>query len=109
MIKSSAATILSLGRRVLSSTSPIARTLGRRRPLVQTTVVALLFAIVIYAYFSPIFEGYTFSDIANRQKGVYPWVHLARDRSAPLHYDQADTFYPWQVFVSRTLRDGEVP
>jgi hypothetical protein len=34
---------------------------------------------------------------------------LVAGGSPVLHYDQADSFYPWQVFINRTLRDGDLP
>ena len=110
MIKSYAATVVSRCRLVVSSIRPSSALLQWvPARYLQPAAMIVISVTVIFIYFSPIFEGYTFSDIANRQKGLYPWVHLARDRVAPLHYDQADSFYPWQVFIGRALRSGEVP
>ena len=69
-----------------------------------------VFALVTLAFFAPVLGGDTFSDVAGRQQGVYPWAGLpASERFSVLHYDQADTAYPWQVYINRTLRDGELP
>jgi hypothetical protein len=62
-------------------------------------------------FFFPIVRGQTFSEVGERQDQFYPWAaseRIAGDGRV-LHYDQADSFYPWQVFTSRALRRGEFP
>jgi membrane protein YfhO len=77
----------------------------------QHLAAAAVFGAVTIAFFLPLFRGETYSDVAGRQRQTYPWAGaLAGDREFPvLHYDQSDTFYPWQVFMSRALRDGDFP
>jgi hypothetical protein len=71
----------------------------------------LVFGAVTCAFFFPLFRGDTFSDVAGRQQQVYPWAgaHVPTTHGSVLHFDQADSFYPWQVFMSRVLRDGHFP
>ncbi|HEU4388354.1 MAG TPA: hypothetical protein VFV34_11195, partial [Blastocatellia bacterium] len=110
MSKFPATTLANYGRRFLYSlkrSSAILDWVPAR--YLQPAAMIVVSATIIFIYFSPVFEGYTFSDIGNRQKGLYPWVYRSGDRIAPLHYDQADSFYPWQVFIGRALRSGEVP
>lgn len=75
----------------------------------RVPVTAAICAIVSYFFFAPIFEGYTLSDIANRKNQLYPWAYKPTERLETLHYDQADTFYPWQVFMSNALKSGDFP
>ena len=75
----------------------------------QIFFVSLVGAVIIYFLFWPVFEGFTMSDMASRQMGLYPWAANVRGRVPPIHYDQADTFYPWQVFTGRAMKSGELP
>ena len=68
-----------------------------------------IFAVVTVVFFDPLLQGDTFSDVDRRQRQVYPWAAFQEDRDAPLHFDHADSFHPWQVFAGRELRDGEIP
>jgi hypothetical protein len=73
-------------------------------------VALLLFAVITLAFFFPAVRGDTFSDVAGRQQQVYPWAGAAAPEGFPvMHYDQADSVYPWQVFMSRELRQGALP
>lgn len=72
-------------------------------------VGVLLFLTI--AFFNPVFRrGLTFSDVAAHQTAVYPW-----QAQSPVSLDifpqsdSADLNYPWQSFISRTLRDGSFP
>jgi hypothetical protein len=62
-------------------------------------------------FFHPIFVGRTLSDVEARQAQTFPWAGTVerRNANAPLHFDQADSFYPWQVFMTRALDEREVP
>jgi hypothetical protein len=69
-----------------------------------------IFAAVTFGFFFPVVQGDTFSDVERRQRYTYPWRGLEEDLGPlPVHYDQDDSFYPWQVFMSRELRQGEFP
>jgi hypothetical protein len=77
----------------------------------QHLAAGAVFAVVTLALFFPVLAGDTFSDVSRRQQQVYPWAGLAdpKQTGVPLHFDQADSFHPWQVFVSRSLERGEFP
>jgi hypothetical protein len=89
------------------ATRPDARRLGFT-PREHLAALAI-FAAVTVAFFFPLLQGDTFSDVDRRQRQVYPWAAFQEDRRAPLHFDHDDSFHPWQVFTSRELRDGEIP
>ena len=73
-------------------------------------VVAFLILVVVTCLaFFPIFRGHTFVDVSSRQTLMYPWAFKEVDQRPTLHFDQADTFFPWQVFINNTLRAGEFP
>jgi hypothetical protein len=60
--------------------------------------------------FAPLLRGETFGDMANREHQQYPWAGVVPGSGgAVVHYDQDDTFYPWQVFMSRALDHGQFP
>ena len=110
MIKSCVPANRSSTRGLLWINNPVGKLVHRvPRTHLQLTFVAILATFVILVYFWPIFKGYTFSDVATRRKAVVPWCYSTSDQTAAIHYDQADTFYPWQVFINRALRSGEVP
>lgn len=71
-----------------------------------------VFAVVTLLFFFPLLRGQTFSDVAGREQGVYPWAGAVTGLEAyktTLHYDQDDSVYPWQVFMNRELRAGRFP
>ncbi|HEY7068295.1 MAG TPA: hypothetical protein VII06_42995 [Chloroflexota bacterium] len=72
--------------------------------------VALAALTVLTAvFFAPLLRGETYEDVGARENEVYPWAAVRRPFPHTLHYDQADQFYPYQVFVNRSLRGGELP
>jgi Bacterial membrane protein YfhO len=80
---------------------------GARR---HGAAVTLLVAVTAL-FFSALFEGRTYSDVSRYQRIAYPW---GAPGAPPLdehliHYDQAESYYPWQVFMTRAYREGEVP
>jgi hypothetical protein len=74
-------------------------------------IALLVFGAVTCTFFFPLFLGDTFSDVAGRQQQVYPWAGGVGnvEKFQPLHYDQADSLYPWQVFMNGELRSGHFP
>ena len=70
----------------------------------------LLLAVTLI-FFSGLFQGRTYSDVSRFQRAAVPWG----DPSDPpvddrlVHLDQAKSYYPWQVFMSRSYQDREVP
>jgi Bacterial membrane protein YfhO len=60
--------------------------------------------------FAALLRGDTFGDMANREHQQYPWAGVVPGSAGPVvHYDQDDTFYPWQVFMSRELHRDQFP
>lgn len=103
-MKASAAVLLSRLRVPLDGSVSGARLRRWKLP-----VALIILGCVTYSFFYPIFDGYTLSDVARRQNQVYPWAHRKTERPGTVHFDQADTFYPWQVFINQALRSGEFP
>src|SRR5439155_851168 len=68
-----------------------------------------IFAAITFAFFFPLVRGDTYLDVAGRQHQFYPWAAAGGPSFPVLHVDQADSFYPWQVFMNRALRDGQFP
>jgi hypothetical protein len=69
-----------------------------------------VFAAVTLVFFFPLLKGDTLSDAGRRQALIYPWASLGTGDSKPVvHYDLADAFYPWQAFMNRAARGGELP
>lgn len=57
----------------------------------------------------PIFQSETFLEISHRQNEMFPWAAEKIQLATTLHHDQTWTYYPWQVFLNRSLRAGEIP
>jgi hypothetical protein len=68
-------------------------------------------ALLAIAFFNPIFRAdATFSDVAAHQTAIYPWhAYPSPYTDSYPQSDQADTFYPWQVFINDSLQSGELP
>jgi hypothetical protein len=85
----------------------------KRRPgfTLREHVAALaIFAAVTLAFFAPVLQGDTMLNVERRQRDIHPWAALGTGGEKPVvHYDLPNAFYPWQVFTSRALRDGELP
>jgi hypothetical protein len=71
----------------------------------------VIFAVVTLSFFFPEVRGDTLSDVSRREFAVYPWAGAPPDTEYKpvLHYDQADSVFPWQVFVNDELRSGHFP
>ena len=69
----------------------------------------IIMAGVTYYIFSPVFKGYTLSDVAGVQNNFYPWAYQPTEQSAAIHDDQADLLYPWQVLLHGALKTGDFP
>ncbi|MFY9579260.1 MAG: YfhO family protein [Gaiellaceae bacterium] len=75
----------------------------------QHVAALAVFAAVTLAFFFPLVRGDTYLDVAGRQHQFYPWAAADGPSFPVLHVDQADSFYPWQVFMNRVLLDGRFP
>ena len=74
-----------------------------------TRTCLLLLIVLTAVFFFPLLTGHTFSTIAGHQTAVYPWRAFPNPYQDYPQSDQADLSYPWQIFISRTLRAGEFP
>jgi hypothetical protein len=82
------------------------------RPSARGHVAAIaLLAAVTLVFFPGVFAGRTYSEVGRFQQIVYPWGNPSAAAHSPrvLHYDQVKSYYPWQVFINRSLRGGEIP
>lgn len=87
------------------SDGPSPTLVGRR----DVAACAVLAAVTL-AFFAPVLAGQTSSTVPLHQFAVYPWAGLPAPATASFpQTDEADTYYPWQSFVSRSLRDGDLP
>jgi hypothetical protein len=70
--------------------------------------IGFLFALALIFFF-PVLQGGTFSTIGGRQFSIHPW--RAFDPVFPDYpqNDQADLSYPWQIFLTESLRSGTLP
>lgn len=84
---------------------PALRRLSRRPALVGT----LAAAAGTLAFFWPLLLGFTFSTVAGHQRWVYPWFSPDSPYDDANQSDQATLSYPWQAFLSRSLRAGDLP
>jgi hypothetical protein len=76
----------------------------------HTTAASLSFLITLaFIFFLPIASGHTFSTVAGRQVSVYPWRALDPVFPDYPQNDQADLSYPWQTFLTRSVRTGTLP
>lgn len=84
--------------------------LGIHLRIKEHLVAATIFLALTFMFFNPIFRGFAFSYVGGVQNGILPW--RAQPTYLPATYpqtDEADTFYPWQVFINHTLRNESVP
>jgi hypothetical protein len=79
-----------------------------RRPLSSLVALCSLLALALI-FFLPLLRGATFSTVAGRHVSVYPWRALDPVFPDYPQNDQADLSYPWQTFLTRSLRSGEFP
>lgn len=75
----------------------------------RTRTCLLLLIVLTAVFFFPLLTGHTFSTIAGHQTVVYPWRVFPNPYRDYPQSDQADLSYPWQTFISRTLRGGDFP
>src|SRR5690348_12229256 len=81
------------------------------RPAVRHASAIAFLAGVTLLFFSGLVIGRTYSEVARYERTVFPWGNPAALATSPriIHYDQAKSYYPWQVFINNSLRDGVVP
>ncbi len=71
----------------------------------------VIFGALTFAFFLPILRVETFSEVGKYQLARFPWEGQTSGDSpfTVRHGDQVESFYPWQVYTSRALRQGELP
>jgi hypothetical protein len=91
-------------------TRPLAGNPRRSRGSRHAAAAAILLGITLL-FFTGLLVGRTYSDVARYQRMTWPWADPAAPSGTPgfIHFDQVKSYYPWQVFINRSLRDGEVP
>ncbi len=91
--------------RARSAPSGAARAL--RREYAAATLIILALTL---AFFAPLLRGQMFSDIGGHQTAMFPWraYPSAYDDRFP-QSDQADTYYPWEVLIGRSVQHGTLP
>jgi hypothetical protein len=74
-------------------------------------VAAAVIGALTLGFFNPIFRVHaTFSDVAGHQTAIWPWASQPNGFGDTYpQSDQADDFYPWEVFEQHTLRAGVFP
>ncbi|MDQ2783986.1 MAG: acyltransferase family protein [Chloroflexota bacterium] len=85
---------------------------GKRAPLSlrQRHVAAIvILGFISCIFFGSLFKGETYSDVASQQNNLYPWAATPHPRSKVVQWDQADTYFPWQVFISHAFHRHEFP
>ena len=96
----------SLARRLVAGPALV---LARRWHL----VALLVFFLVTCLMLAPVLHGKTLSEVSSVQSWEYPWAGsaIATHGTEPMimHWDQLDSFYPWQVYMSRALRCALLP
>ena len=76
----------------------------------RTLTAALLFALLTFAFFSPVvLEDKTFSAIAGHQAIQWPWAATPTGFRDVAQSDQANYVYPIQVDLNRSMREGTFP
>jgi Bacterial membrane protein YfhO len=74
-------------------------------------VAAAVIGALTLGFFNPIFRVHaTFSDVAGHQTVIWPWASQPNGFGDTFpQSDEADDFYPWEVFEQHTLRAGIFP
>jgi hypothetical protein len=70
--------------------------------------IGFLLALTLIFFF-PLLRGDTFTAVAGHQVSVYPWRAFDPVFPDNSQTDQADLSYPWQAFISSSLRAGVIP
>jgi membrane protein YfhO len=102
-------------RRLSNGSAPrsvrFSRTRGRVWSGRDYLAAAAILGALALGFFNPIFRVHaTFSDVAGHQTVVWPWAAQQNGFGDTFpQNDQADDFYPWEVFEHQSLRSGEFP
>ncbi len=91
------------------STSPPSRLSFLRTSLGRFAAAFIIMAGVTYYFFSPVFKGYTLSQVASDRNLVYPWAYEKTSATEVTETDQAERFYPWQILIHRAFESGDFP
>lgn len=83
----------------------------RRRRAIRAVLVTGFFVALTLAFFKPtVLDGETFSTVGAVQRVYLPW-QVTNENGRPFfpQSDQAQSFYPRQVFVDRAVSEGVLP
>jgi hypothetical protein len=73
-------------------------------------LVSLLIIVVLaLSWFSPLFMGKSFSAVPGYETNVYPWAAINNGAAFFPQSDQAALNYPWQSYLTRSIKDGSIP
>ncbi len=81
----------------------------RDSPLTRFAFAFIIMSGITYYFFSPVFNGYTQSEVASARNLLYPWAYQPVEGVGRNDADQAVEFYPWQVFFQDALRSRDFP
>ena len=77
--------------------------------LARFAMAFIIMAAITYYFFSPVFNGYTQSEVALARNALYPWAYQPVEGVGRNDSDHALGFYPWQVFLQDSLSSGDFP
>ncbi len=73
------------------------------------SLALILMAGVVYYFFSPVFRGYTLSDMSGSRNEIYPWAYQPNEQPESFCFDQAAQSYPYQVLLNGALKSNDFP
>lgn len=76
---------------------------------IKVWVCCFIIAMLTIVFFYPLLMGDTFSTVAGYQSIVYPWKAWPAGKSFVPQSDQAELSFPWQSFISNSLKQGDFP
>ena len=76
---------------------------------IDTLFAIILILGVAALFFLPLAQGRAFSTVAGHLEAAYPWRAFDPTFRDSVQSDQADLSYPWQVFITASLRSGSFP
>ena len=89
---------------------PSSSNLSQVRPWIGKLLIAFFIMCgVTYYFFSPVFHGYTQTEVARARTSLYPWAYQPPEGVEPNVSDQSVLTYPWQVLLQGALESGDFP
>lgn len=72
-------------------------------------ISVLIIVALALSWFSPLFMGESFSAVPGYETNVYPWAATNNGAVFYPQSDQAALNYPWQSYLTRSVKDGSIP